>query len=81
MRRICFAEQLLWLLFMLLHQNKSSFVFLARKMECMKSRNPDSKQKKKHIAADSGLMPGEEKRTERRTAMLQLRCLHVEWED
>ncbi|CAM6016479.1 unnamed protein product [Sphagnum balticum] len=91
MRRICFAEQLLWLLFILLHQNKSRFVFLARKMECverererdisMKSRNPDSKQKKKHIAADSGLMPGEEKRTERRTAMLQLRCLHLEWED
>jgi hypothetical protein len=47
----------------------------------MKSRNPDSKQKKQHIAADSGLMPGEEKRTERRTPMLQLRCLHVEWED
>ncbi|CAK9213618.1 unnamed protein product [Sphagnum jensenii] len=79
MRRICFAEQLLWLLFILLHQNKSRFVFLARKM--MKSRNPDSKQKKKHIAADSGLMPGEEKRTERRTPMLQLRCLHVERED
>jgi hypothetical protein len=47
----------------------------------MKLRNPDSKQKKKHIAADSGLMLGEEKRTERRTAMLQLRCLHLEWED
>jgi hypothetical protein len=35
MRRTCFAEQLLWLLFILLHQNKSRFVFLARKMVCV----------------------------------------------
>jgi hypothetical protein len=47
MWRICFAEQLLWLLFILLHQNKSRFVFLARKMECVERERQRDRERER----------------------------------